>query len=112
MPPVAPARTGPPEPSRYPRSELQDPAPHSLIREVEPTFSEEILNVSVAQRETEVEPNRVLDDRRRKAMPAIGEMGHARTLSDQLLAGDPRCRDNAGGALGLLRLASWGVGLD
>jgi hypothetical protein len=40
--------------------------------------------------------NRVLDDRRRKAMPAIGEMGHARTLSDQLLAGDPRRRDNAG----------------
>ena len=34
-------------------------------------------------------PDRVLDDWRRKAISAIREMGHARTLSDQLLPGDP-----------------------
>jgi hypothetical protein len=31
----------------------------------------------------------VLDDRRRRAMSAIRQMGHARTLSDQLLPSDP-----------------------
>src|SRR5207244_1495240 len=34
-------------------------------------------------------PDRVLDDWRREAISAIREMGHARTLSDQLLPGDP-----------------------
>jgi hypothetical protein len=37
----------------------------------------------------------VLDDRRRKAVAAIGEWGHAEMLSDPGLALDPRCRDNA-----------------
>jgi hypothetical protein len=52
-------------------------------------LGKQILHVAITQRETKIEPDRVLDDRRRKAMSAMREMGHARTLSDQFLPGDP-----------------------
>ena len=84
---------------------LQHPAPHRLIGDIEPAFSEELFHVAVAQGEPEIKPNRVLDDRRREAMSAIREMDHARTLSYRLLLSDPvavtlpacRTADNAAG---------------
>jgi HSP20 family protein len=89
VPPIARARAGPPEPSCNPGSEFQHPAPYRLIGDIEPALGKQILHIAIAQGEPEVQPDRVLDDRRRKAMSAIREMGHARTLSDQLLPGDP-----------------------
>jgi hypothetical protein len=70
-------------------AEFQHPAPHRLIGDIEPAFGEELLHVAVAQGEPEIKPNRMLDDRRREAMSAIREMGHARTLSYRLLRRDP-----------------------
>ena len=48
------------------RSELLHPAPNGFVGDVEPALGEEILDVSVAEREAQVEPDRMLDDNRRK----------------------------------------------
>ena len=69
--------------------ELQNASAHRLIGNIEPALGEQILHVATAQGEPEIQPDRVLDDWRRKAMSAIREMGRARTLSDPFLPGDP-----------------------
>jgi len=89
MPPIAWAWAGSSKPASKPRPELQNPPPHRFIGKLQAALGEEILHVAIAERETKIEPDRVLNDWRRKAMSAIREMGHARTLSDQLLPGDP-----------------------
>ena len=73
MPSIAWPRLTLAQPSRNRRAEFQHPTPHRFIGEVEPTLGEQILHVAVAQREAEIEPNRVLDNRRRKAVAAIRE---------------------------------------
>jgi hypothetical protein len=66
---------------RHRRSELQHPAADRFIGNIEPTLGKEIFHVAVAQGEAKMEPDRVLDNRRRKAVAAIGEQGHAQMLS-------------------------------
>jgi hypothetical protein len=53
------------------------------------TFGEQILHISVARRETQVQPDRVLDDRRRKSVAAIRLRGHRAMLSHEPLRRDP-----------------------
>ncbi len=45
---------------------------------------QQFLDVSIAEREPQVEPGCVLDDQGRKAMTAIGELLHMVTLSRSL----------------------------
>ena len=71
MPAVARPRTTLSQPSRDHRSELQDPGPDGFVGYVEPTLGEELLHVSKAEREAQVEPYSVLDDNRRKAVTAV-----------------------------------------
>jgi hypothetical protein len=52
-------------------SELQDPSPHRFVGDIQPTLREQVFDVAIAQRETEIEPNRVPDNRWRK--PVAGE---------------------------------------
>src|SRR5580704_15237291 len=66
--------------SRDDRAELQDPAPHRFIGQVETTLGQELLDVAAAQGEPQIQPDRVLDDSGRKAMTAIGERSHLATL--------------------------------
>jgi len=40
MPPIGRARAGPTEPTRNPGPELQNPAPHRLVRKFQPALSE------------------------------------------------------------------------
>jgi hypothetical protein len=40
---------------------FQHAAPHRFIGGVEPTLSEQFLHISVAQREAEIKPDRVLE---------------------------------------------------
>ena len=54
-----------------PQSELQHPAPDGFVEGVEPSFGEEILDVSVAEREAQVNPDGMLDDNRRKSVTSI-----------------------------------------
>src|SRR5216684_8319320 len=81
VPSIARAWAAPSQLSCYPGPELQNPAPHRFIGNLQAALGEEFLNVAVAQRETEIEPNRVLDDRRREAMSAVGEPAAARFRS-------------------------------
>ena len=71
VPSVAWARTATPQPARDHRSELQHPAADSFVGDVEPTLGEKVLHVSIAERKAQVEPNRMLDDIRRKAVTAV-----------------------------------------
>jgi hypothetical protein len=81
MPPVTRPRATPAQPSGDRRAEFQHPTPHRFIGEVEPALGEQLLDVSVAQGEAEIEPDRVLDDLAGKAMAVIAERWHAATLT-------------------------------
>ena len=48
------------------RPELQDPSPHRLVGDIQTALRKQILDVAIAEREAELEPDRVLDDRRRE----------------------------------------------
>jgi hypothetical protein len=61
----------PSQPPRDHRSEFEHPAPYRFVGNVEPTLGEEVLNVSIAQREAQVELHSMLDDNRRKAVAAV-----------------------------------------
>jgi hypothetical protein len=77
------------QPSRDRGAEFQHPSPHRFIRDVEPSFGRELLDIAIAQGEAEIEPDRVLDDLGREAMAAVAERAHADILSDTPLASDP-----------------------
>ena len=81
MPAIARARATPTQPSRDPRTELQHPSPHRFVGDVEPSFGQELLDIALAQSETEIEPHRVLDDLGREAM-AVAERSHVNILPD------------------------------
>jgi hypothetical protein len=95
VPSVARAWAAPPQLSCDPGPEFQHPAPHRLIGNLQAALGEKFLNVAVAQCEPEIKPDRVFDDRRREAVPAIGGVDPWR---QRTLPGDPfelRFRDNA-----------------
>src|SRR4030081_2767085 len=94
-PSVARAWAAPPQLSCDPGPEFQHPAPHRLIGNLQAALGEEFLNVAVAQCEPEIKPDRVLDDRRREAMPSVGELIHAGSLPHGLAPLELRFRDNA-----------------
>ena len=81
---IARAWAGPSQPAGKTGPELQNPAPHRFIGNLQAALGQEILNVAVAQCEPEVQPNRVLDNRGREAVPAIGELIHAESLPHQV----------------------------
>ena len=58
-------------------------------RRAAPAFGQEFLDIAVAQSVAEIEPNRVLDDLGREAMPAVAERSHPDILSDPPLASVP-----------------------
>src|SRR5215208_2944089 len=60
--------------------ELQNPAPNGLVGHVEPALRQEFLHIAVAQREPEIEPDRVSDDLGWKLMTGIGDGLHTPTL--------------------------------
>ena len=56
------------QPSRDHRSEFQHPTPDGFVGDVEPPLGKEFLDVAITERKAHVEPDRVLDDHRRKAV--------------------------------------------
>jgi hypothetical protein len=83
-----------PQLARDQRAKFQHPAPHRFIGDVKPTLGQQFLDVSVAQGEAEIQPDRVLDDLGREAMTAVGERSHLDILSGTPLS-RLRFRDNA-----------------
>ena len=67
-------RSWPPtlNPPRIGPTEFQDPSSNCLIRDVETTLGKQVLNVPIAQRETAIEPDGMLDDDRWKAVTTVG----------------------------------------
>ncbi len=61
-------------------TEFQDPPSNCLIRDVETALGKQVLNVTIAQRETAIEPDGMLDDDRWKAVTTIGYLAHPETL--------------------------------
>ena len=58
---------------------LARPAADGLIRNINASLSQKVLDVSKAERKSKIQPNGVLDDFDWKAMAAIGRTAH-RTL--------------------------------
>src|ERR1700676_1381247 len=79
----------PPQLSCDPGPEFQNPAPHRFIGNLQAALGQEILNVAVAQSESEIQPNRVLDNRRREAKAQIGQLLHAGSLPHQVARRNP-----------------------
>ena len=75
-------RSWPPtlNPPRIGPTEFQDPSSNCLIRDVETTLGKQVLNVPIAQRETAIEPDGMLDDDRSKAVTTVGYLAHPETL--------------------------------
>ena len=75
-------RSWPPtlNPPRIGPAEFQDPSSNCLIRDVETTLGKQVLNVLIAQRETAIEPDGMLDDDRWKAVTTVGYLAHPETL--------------------------------
>src|SRR5436305_14556736 len=89
VPPVARSWAAPSKPAGEPGPELQNPAPHGFIGNLQASLGEELLHVAVAQGESEIKPDRVLDDRRREAMSAIGRLIHAGILPCRATRSNP-----------------------
>ena len=89
VPAIAGPRTAAAQSSRDHRSEFQHPTPDGFVRDVEPPLGEEFLDVAIAQGEAQIEPDRMLDDRRRKAVAAIGDLDHRASLPLASLPGYP-----------------------
>ena len=75
-------RSWPPtlNPPRIGPTEFQDPSSNCLIRDVETTLGKQVLNVPIAQRETAIQPDGMLDDDRRKAVTTVRYLAHSETL--------------------------------
>src|SRR5271155_646685 len=89
MPTIARPRPAAAQPSRDHRSEFQHPTPDGFIGDVEPPLGEEFLDVPIAQREAQVEPDRVLDNYRRKAVAAVGDFSHRASVPSASLPDYP-----------------------
>ena len=48
------------------RPELQNPSPNCFVRDIQTALRQQIFDVAIAERETHIEPDGVLNDRRRK----------------------------------------------
>jgi hypothetical protein len=73
MPAIARPRATPAQSSRDRGAELQHPAPHRFVGDFEPAFSQQFLDMAIAQAEAKIQPNRVLDDLGREPMAAVAE---------------------------------------
>jgi hypothetical protein len=59
-----------PDPRSIDRPELDDPAPYRLTANISTPFGQHVFDVAIAELETEVEPDSMLDDSRGK--PVVG----------------------------------------
>ena len=80
VPPDVRSRARCPQPPGIGLPELQCPAPHRFIRNINTTLSEQILNISVAEGKPVIQPDGVLNDRGWKAVSGIGDFLHPATL--------------------------------
>jgi hypothetical protein len=80
MPAIARSRTAPSQAPSDRGSEFEHPTANAFVGEVEATLGKQLLDIAIAQGEAKVQPHGVVDDDRRKTMPAIGDRSHTRNL--------------------------------
>src|SRR6266851_8080458 len=76
MPPVVRLGSREPQVSRHRRTKLQDPAADGLVANAQTSRGQQILDVSVAQGEPQIEPNGVANDSGREAVAGVGNGAH------------------------------------
>src|SRR4051812_13416788 len=74
--------------------ELQDPATDGLVRGLDAALGQEFLDIAVAEREAQIEPDRVPDDFGRELATCVGDGLHRAALP-HMVSPRPDCRDNA-----------------
>src|SRR5713101_8181666 len=70
-----------PEVARDSRSKLQHPSADGLVTDLQPALRQQILDITVAQGEAQVEPDRVPDHKRRKAVAGVRHRLHGISLA-------------------------------
>jgi hypothetical protein len=58
-------------------SKMIDPSSHSLMGDCDAAFHQQILDVTEAQSESDIQPDRLLNDLGRKAVTGVADFGHA-----------------------------------
>ena len=59
---------------------MRHPSADRLIGDDDPALSEQVLDIPEAEREAQIQPDGVLDDRRREPIAAVAERLHRQTL--------------------------------
>ena len=70
-------------------SKVVHPAAHGFIGDYYPTRGQQILDISEAQGEPEIKPDRLLDNLGREPVAAIADLGHHRWLRLKSRNGKP-----------------------
>src|SRR5450432_2360499 len=77
------------------RTEMVYPPPDCFVGDRDPTFRQQILDVAQAQGEPKIEPDRPLNDLRRKTVPGVTDFLHPPGYRDASGQQARRRRDNA-----------------
>jgi hypothetical protein len=80
MPSRVRLRTALAQPPSDHRPEVVHPAAHGLVRDRNPALSEQILDVTKAEREPEIDPDRLMYDLRREPISGVADFPHVPRL--------------------------------
>ncbi len=95
VPMIAGLRAGTAQIGGDDRPELQEPAAHGLVGDIQAPLGEHLLNIAVTQSEPGVQPDRMADDIGWEAVTLKGELAHRASLISISLSGQPSLCDNA-----------------
>src|SRR5271166_565588 len=84
-------------------SEMIHPPPDGLVRDHNPALGEQVFDVAEAEREPEVQPNRLVNDLRREPVARVADFLHPLGYRASIAPASGRCRDNARGRDGPAR---------
>jgi hypothetical protein len=106
VPEKAAGSTNPPRPAPPAQSpHAAHPAPNGLVGDHNAALRQQILDVTKAQREPEIEPDRLSDDFGWEPGSLVADFLHPLGFLTASEAASPNCRDNAGkSALGLVNV--------
>ncbi len=76
-------------------SEMNHPPPNGLVRDHNPPLGEQVFNVAEAEREPEVQPNRLVNDLRREPVARVADFLHPLGYRASKPPASGRCRDNS-----------------
>src|SRR5277367_1883126 len=75
--------------------EMIHPAPNCLVRDQDPTLSQQLFHIAKAECEPKIQPDRLLDDLWREAVAGVADFRHARRATAHLKRQQAAGRDNA-----------------